>query len=381
MERIQEINTDRIAWCSSERNAAADEVAKAAGISSAAFEQVMAGDLGLTYRQLKKLASFFGRGALFFLEPGPIDPDQVHTPEFRTLENQKPDLSPKIKSLIERAERQRRVYLSLREDLNEPVPPVEFPNVEGKRPDVAAAIARKWLGLEAENTFELYRDAIQAKGMLVFRSNGYSGKWQIPKNSPILGFSLYHPQCPLIVVKKQDAETRQTFTLMHELGHLLLHKESSIDDVQDIYATSGHERDANAFAGNLLVPEKFLNLIDDNERPAEVAEYDYWLESYRKAWGVSTEVILRRLLDNDRLPAVRYQAYREWRSSRPSGGGARGNRMYRHREPKHVFGDNYVKTVLEALSNRQITLVKASRYLDNLKVSDLHKLESFYAGY
>ena len=44
---------------------------------------------------------------------------------------------------------------------------------------------------------------------------------------------------------------------------------------------------------------------------------------------------------------------------------------YRNREPKHIFGDGYVRTVLDALNSRRITLAKASTYLDNLKISDL----------
>jgi hypothetical protein len=43
--------------------------------------------------------------------------------------------------------------------------------------------------------------AVEAKGILVFRSNGYAGRWQIAKESPILGFSLYSDACPVIVVK------------------------------------------------------------------------------------------------------------------------------------------------------------------------------------
>ena len=57
-----------------------------------------------------------------------------------------------------------------------------------------------------------------------------------------------------------------------------------------------------------------------------------------------------------------------------------GNRQYRHREPRHVFGDTYVRTVLDALSDRHITLAKASNYLDSIKIKDLHSLESYYAG-
>jgi Zn-dependent peptidase ImmA (M78 family) len=64
----------------------------------------------------------------------------------------------------------------------------------------------------------------------------------------------------VIVVKKQYWDTRQTFTLMHELGHLLLHKPSSIDDEHDLQSHQGHEREANAFARYLLIP--VLGLFD-----------------------------------------------------------------------------------------------------------------------
>jgi Zn-dependent peptidase ImmA (M78 family) len=214
----------------------------------------------------------------------------------------------------------------------------------------------------------------------VFRSNGYNGKWQIAKENPILGFSLYYLICPVIVIKKQFWEPQQSFTLMHELGHLLLHKISSIDDEHDLQSHKGKELAANAFAGHLLVPDAFLARIRDAERPDEVSQYDEWLEQPRKEWGVSGEVILRRLLDAGRLPQDRYTAYRQWRAQSTVPQNDRGNRMYRHREPKHVFGDTFVRTVLDALDGRYITLAKASSYLDNLKINDLHQLERHIAG-
>jgi len=39
-----------------------------------------------------------------------------------------------------------------------------------------------------------------------------------------------------------------------------------------------------------------------------------------------------------------------------------------------------VRTVLDALNARHITLAKASSYLDNLKINDLQKLERHCAG-
>ncbi len=343
----------------------------------------MAGEGGLTFFQLSEIAHFFGRGVLFFLEPGPVDATQVHTTAFRTLANQKPELTGRLKLLIEYVERQREIYLSLRDDLdNADLPRFEAPELPRDDPCQAARIARQWLGLVENNTFEDYRAAVEARGVLVFRSNGYKGKWQIDKKSLILGFSLYDRDCPVIVVRKQTSEAQQSFTLMHELGHLLLHRSSSIDDEHDMQSHQGHEREAeaNAFAGYLLVPEELLVKVEVRERPRQISEFDEWLKLLRQAWGVSTEVILRRLLDTGRLPQAQYVAYREWRSTQPVPEQEGGRRMYRYREPSHIFGHTFVRTVLDALHGQYITLAKASHYLDGLKVNDLHQLEHDYAG-
>ena len=381
MERIQSINPKRIAWCCADYGITLDALASDLNIAAASIERVMAREDGMTFNQLRKVAEYFGRGVLFFLEAGPVDEAQVHTPQFRTLANQKPELSAKLKALIERVEKQREVYLTLRENLDNPDRPwFNPPALLGQGPREAASIARKWLGLTGKNSFDTYRAAVEAQGVLVFRSNGYNGKWQIAKKSPILGFALYDPTCPVIVIKKLDWESPQSFTLMHELGHLLLHKTSSIDDERDLQSHQGHERDANAFAGHLLVPDSFLARIQDAERPEEVSQYDEWLAQPRKAWGVSGEVILRRLLDAGRLPQRQYDAYKQWRDKSAVTPEDGGSRKYRHREPIHIFGDTFVRTVLDALNARHITLAKASGYLDGLKIKDLHELERYYAG-
>ncbi len=380
MERIQSINPERIAWYCADHGITPEALASELGIASPSIDRVMAGEDGLTFNQLRKIAEYFGRGVLFFLEAGPVDEAQVHTPQFRTLAKQKPELSTKLKALIERVEKQRAVYLSLLEELDDTdrnrFSPPDLSRID---PREAAHIARQWLGLADENSFDDYRAALEALGVLVFRSNGYNGKWQIAEENPILGFALYDRTCPVIVIKKQLRKSQQSFTLMHELGHLLLHKASSIDDEGDLQSREGREREANAFAGLLLVPDTFLASIDDAKMPDEVSQYDAWLEHPRKKWGVSGEVILRRLLDTGRLPQSQYTAYRLWWKQSPIRQKDIGSRAYRHREPKHIFGDIFVRTVLDALNAGHITLAKASTYLDNLKISDLHQLENHYA--
>lgn len=380
MERLGSINSQRILWCCVDRAMTPHQLADETGISRQTLSKVLETGGGLTFPQLQRIAQYFGRGVLFFFEETDATDIAVRTPQFRTLASQKPELSASIKLLIERVERQRDVYISLREDLADPdLPTFRMPDIP-RDPVGAAAAVRSWLKLGERNTFDTYRSAIEQKGILVFRTNGYNGKWQIAKENPILGFAIFHRACPVIVVKKQDYESPQSFTLAHELGHLLMHQGSSIDDANDFYSDIGEERQANLFAGHLLVPDDLLSSIRVPSMPAEVSQLDEWLKAQRAAWGVSAEVIIRRLADAQKIERDVYVEYRAWRNSLKFIAPPGGVRMYRYREPKHIFGETFVRAVFESLNARQITLARASKYLDSLKISDIHQLERHYVG-
>ena len=380
MDRI-EFNHGRIEWCCRDSGVTLRDLAGETGVSESTLSKASSGEQGLTYPQLKKVADYFGRGVLFFMEEGEVRPERVHTTAFRSIANQKPSIGSKLRRLIERAEQQRDIYLDLLDEADfESVPRFSHPELS-RDIKVTASLVRNWLGLRTQSTFDQYRAAIESKGILVFRSNGYHGQWQIAKENPVLGFSLYSDRCPLIFVKKQHYETLQTFTLMHELGHILIHKESSIDDDGDLHHSSGCEREANEFAGLVLVPDGFLKQIRMRDKPESASEYDYWLESYRRNWGVSGEVIVRRLLDEGLLRSDEYEDYRAYRAGlRIPEQDSGGTRMYRHREPKHIFGDRFVRVVLDSLSAKSISLAKASSYLDGIKIRDIDSLKGFYAG-
>ena len=380
MERITDINPQRVAWCCADLRLSPEQVSDELGWSPERLRSVIEGKGGLTFAQLRAMAEFFGRSALFFLEAGDVNAERVHSPQFRTLAGQKPDLSRRVRLLVQRAEQQRKVYLDLIEDGEAAELPKYSPPDLPSDPLAAASIVREWLALGESNDFDSFRSAVEERGILVFRTNGYAGKWQIAKESPILGFALYDPATPVIVVRKQKAESMQSFTLMHELGHLLLHRMSSVDDEGDLRATRGMERGANRFAAHLLVPDSLLAKLPAADRPDSSADLDEWLKPYRNTWGVSADVVLLRLVDDRRMPRAVYEAFVAWRDQQyESEEESRGSREYRYREPRHLFGDRYVRAVLNALDAQQITLNKASDYLDGLKVKDLHKLERFYA--
>ena len=373
MERIQSVNFDRIEWACAEYGMTLEQLSPIAGVSESAVTHLAAGD-GVTPNNLQKIAEFLGHGVLFFVEQGPVETDRIYTPQFRTILNRKPHLSAKLRKFVQRVEKQRETYIALQEAISEPG--VSFTPPDMASPANGPQLARDWLNLSISNNFEISRKKVEEKGVLVFLSNGYNGKWQIPKDDPILGFSLYHDSYPIVVIKK-ESEQRQLFTLMHELAHLIIHKASWVDDEDDLHSYSAQEQEASYLAGRVLVPDAVLESVRDQDKPSSVTEYDTWLASPRETYGVSGEVILRRLLDSGRLLLEHYTAYREWKNKTTGDGREGGNRSYRHREPIHIFGDTFVRTVFEALQAKEITLARASGYLDNLRIQDVHQLEQY----
>jgi len=383
MEKAQELNPQRIAWCCEEQELSVEQLAAEVKIAPATLARAMAGEDALSIKQLRDIATYFSRGLLFFLAHEPVDAAKLHSPQFRTLRNQKPTLSTRLKALVERVERQRQVYLSLLEDLGDASERGWYPTdvtFDSSDLKAAAAVARLWLGIEEGMNFQALRRAVEAKGILVFLSNGYAGQWQIAKENPVRGFSLHFDRHPVIAIKKQSSEGPQAFTLMHELAHLLLHRESFVDDEEDFHNHRGREREANEFAANLLVPDALLDRVDMAHFPAgEVSAYDNYLKRERQRWCVSGEVIVLRLVAEGRLQTEHYLNYRKWKEALPIPQESGAGKRYRYNEPMRVFGEPFVRTVLDALHSQQITLARASTYLDNLKIRDLRRLEETHA--
>lgn len=84
-----------------------------------------------------------------------------------------------------------------------------------------------------------------------------------------------------IYVNAADSFNRQTFTIAHELGHHLLHRryyESHSTDYKVLLRmpigaeTDPMEKEANAFAADLLVPRKFLDIYSKYADIDELAD-------------------------------------------------------------------------------------------------------------
>ena len=72
-------------------------------------------------------------------------------------------------------------------------------------------VQRSWTN--ADQALKAWRRAVEEKGIYVFKNSF--------KQKDVSGFCLYDPVFPIIYVNNSTAPTRQIFTILHELGHIL----------------------------------------------------------------------------------------------------------------------------------------------------------------
>lgn len=101
-----------------------------------------------------------------------------------------------------------------------------------------------------------------------------------------------------IVVNANHAKTRQRFTAAHELGHYIYHRDLLGEGVGDnrAYRTEGtdrpnanirpiHERQANSFAANVLMPRHRLTAVADESTATLASRFGVSQEAMRIRLG------------------------------------------------------------------------------------------------
>lgn len=148
-----------------------------------------------------------------------------------------------------------------------------------------AADTRLALGIDPAGPTGNLTDAAEKAGFFVIRR-----QLDDPRQD---GASAHPPhlQKPLILLNSHKASAvRSRFDLAHEIGHVVLHRNVSTDlrNRTDVYTLM--EKQAHAFAANLLMPA--ASFASTRYRPTA-----YGLHSHRDEWGVSAAAMLRRYRD------------------------------------------------------------------------------------
>ena len=225
-----------------------------------------AGEAFPSYPQLEKMADKFKVPVAVFFFPEPPELPPVEE-TFRTLgPDQIAQIPPRIRYLFRKAQ----TFQMGLEELNDGQNPakrlitrdLEFRPTD--RIEQIAADVRKYLGVTTEQQFawggeatalDEWRQALLRVGVHFFKDAF--------REPDYFGFCLYDDEFPIIYLNSTAGKTRQTFTLFHELMHLLFHT-SGVDlrgdSIVDELAGNARRIEVicNRVADRLMVPEETL---------------------------------------------------------------------------------------------------------------------------
>lgn len=154
---------------------------------------------------------------------------------------------------------------------------------------------------------------------------------------------------PLIVYNKNFSIERKRFTLLHELGHLLLNIESHLEP--EI------EKLCNRFAGAMLLPKEIIiKEIDTHRENLSINE----LKNFQKQFGISISAIVYRLADLDVISENKKLRYFKTRNK---------NQVFKQEcDAVRFYGnensERFVGLVYKALSQEIISISKAAVLLN-----------------
>ena len=341
--------------------------------------------------QLRKLSDLYKRPlAVFYLQRVP--PDFKVVSDFRRLPGTGPRRqSPELTLEIRYAQQRRELALELADDLGEMVPPFtlsaerhEDPELVGERIraafDITADIQRKWRDADGRAAFNAWRQRIENAGALVFQATRLAA-------GEASGFALSEERLPVVVVNRKDPPTRRTFSLLHELVHLML-RVSGVSDLEtdDIRPPEEQalEMFCNAVAAAALMPRD--GLLSEPLVAARVGRRDDWTDAeiadLARTFGVSREAVARRLLTLGHATEGFYREARarhlaEYLALKERQRERSGDKTMARNMPRETlsnFGQPLVRMVLGNYHQDRITLGEVAGYL-GIKTKHIPKLE------
>lgn len=340
--------------------------------------------------QLRRMAIVYRRLLSDFYLPAP-PPEAALPHDFRRLPGSGDFTYSKVLRYQLRQARMRRelaIDLAADLDFDPAVPRLDFDL--SNDPESVGGRIRDMLGVrldeqrtwrDARKGYNGWRALLERAGVLVFQVAGVAP-------SEMLGFSLSEKPFPVVGVNRKLTPNGRTFTLLHELVHVLI-GESSICDIEDSALRPPQEQlteiFCNAVAGAALVPSSALlaePLVANQQLPGPRDWSNDELQSLARTFGVSEHVILRRLLTLGRTSQAFYASRLAiWRAFEPTAS-PKADDEYRRNMPQEVVSDlgrPFTRLVLDNYLNSRMSLSDVTRHL-GLRAQQVAKVQELVLG-
>lgn len=183
----------------------------------------------------------------------------------------------------------------------------------------------------------------------VFEDNGIK-IIEISENKSFGGLSGYaNDNIPVIVVNRNLPSEDKRFTLLHELGHLIIGLPAGCDVKET-------ERLCNVFASEMLVPSSVLKgRLGNTRHDISLAE----LSDIQKQYGASIDIIMQSLKDLGVITGRRYEGYLKKKKIFPDFNAIVGKSLF-----ISETSGRFVRMVYRAVADEIISLSKAASLLN-----------------
>ena len=381
---MPKINPQILVWARESAGLPRDEAAQKLGINPAhgvapvdrlsAFE---AGEAEPSRPLLVKMAKQYRRPLLtFFLSAPPRTGDRGA--DFRTLPDEAP---PAVKANLDALVREVQARQSMvravleEEEEAEPLPFVGSRNItDGQRPVLASLQALLAVKLEAyraqssaEAAFKLLRASVEKAGVFVLLKSDLGSYHTAIETEIFRGFAIADKVAPFVVINERDARPAWSFTLLHELTHLILGQTG----VGNARAENEIERFCNDVAGEFLLPRSDLARLSVSVEMT-LEETEKRIGKFAKALNLSRTMVAYKawradILGRGAFDALTRRFRRQWlegrefsrERARQQDGGPSYYTVRRHR-----VGDELIALARRMMASGALSTSRSARILD-----------------
>jgi len=325
------INPAILTWARQRLNFTPEDLAKKAGVSEERYVEWEKGEARPTFRQLSLIAKGLGRTSSFFYLQQPPDEPEPRLEMRRVYGSNPVQDSKEFAKEIQEMLKRRAIAIQLFERLEEEVPEIPFRFELETNPEESAQIVREWLGISMDTqlgwdnvyaALKGWRKVLESKGILTFQMSG------IPV-AEARGFAINYRPFPIAAFNSNDAVTGRIFTLLHEVGHILL-GESVLHERSPLESNNAIENWCNRFSATVLLPEEYVTqTARDTGKHANAVWSEQEIEAISRRFIVSPSAMVRRLR---RLDLIANESYQElvkvFDQRRPYDSGGSGGNHY-----------------------------------------------------
>lgn len=381
VQRASSVNPSVLLWARERAGLSVAEVAERLGKPPEVIAAWESGEAFPAYGQLERLAeTLYKRPVALFFLPSPPEEAPVRS-EFRTLPDADLEaLGPDTRYALRDAHA---FQASLRELSGGRNPAERFVLRDlqlTRRSDIVrvARETREYLGVsleeqlrwpDARRGMDAWRAALERVGVFVFKRSF--------DDRDVSGFCLHDDLFPIIVVNNSTPFTRQTFTLLHELAHLLfgLSSMTTVDlSIQGRFSPANREVETacNRYAAEALVPDASFPWSQ-----LHGGNLDAIVDDMAERYCVSREVILRKLRDRELVTSDEYLRQAAVWASEPArdNGGDEGGGSYYATQSAYL-SKTFVQLAFAQLRSGRISLAEMSEHL-RMRARNIGKFEDF----